>query len=74
MAGAFGFEHDHYALSQKIGERVLLPKVRNAAPETLIITDGFSCREQVRQSAGRHPLHLAEVIAKALNHLPPARH
>ena len=49
MAGPFGFEQDKYALSQKIGERVLLPAVRKAGTETLIVSDGFSCREQIEQ-------------------------
>jgi len=67
MAGAFGFEKDHYEVSLKIGERVLLPSVRNAAPDTIIIANGFSCSEQIRQETDRHPLHLAEVIQMAMN-------
>jgi Fe-S oxidoreductase len=62
MAGAFGFEADKYGISQAIGERVLLPAVRQAAPDTLIVSDGFSCREQIRQATGREALHLAEAI------------
>ena len=62
MAGAFGFEKKHYDLSMKIGERVLLPMVREADPETLIIADGFSCREQIEQVTGRKTLHFAEVV------------
>jgi Fe-S oxidoreductase len=65
MAGPFGFERDKYAIAQAIGERVLLPAVRSAAPETIIVADGFSCREQIRQSTGRRALHLAEVLQKA---------
>jgi FAD/FMN-containing dehydrogenase/Fe-S oxidoreductase len=66
MAGAFGFERgDHYDVSIKCGERVLLPRVREASPETLIIADGFSCREQISQQTNRHALHLAEVIELA---------
>jgi Fe-S oxidoreductase len=67
MAGSFGFEADKFAISQAIGERVLLPAVRAAATETLIVTDGFSCREQIEQATGRRPLHLAEVLKMALN-------
>ena len=52
MAGAFGFEASKYDVSQAIGERVLLPAVRQAASDTLIISDGFSCREQIRQATG----------------------
>jgi len=67
MAGAFGFERGgHYELSQTIGERALLPSVRAAAPDALLIADGFSCREQIAQSGGRRALHLAEVLEMAL--------
>jgi Fe-S oxidoreductase len=66
MAGAFGFEKSHYEISLAIGERVLLPEVRKAAPDTLIVADGFSCREQIRQGTGRRALHLAEVIRRAM--------
>ncbi len=66
MAGSFGFEEEKYDVSLAIGELELLPAVRRAAPETLIIADGFSCREQIAQCTDRHSLHLAEVIAAAL--------
>jgi Fe-S oxidoreductase len=66
MAGAFGFETEHYDVSMKVGERVLLPAVRQASPSTHVVADGFSCREQIRQGAGRRALHLAELIARAL--------
>ncbi|MGE5813800.1 MAG: FAD-binding and (Fe-S)-binding domain-containing protein, partial [Acidobacteriota bacterium] len=66
MAGAFGFESEHYEISMKIGERVLLPAVRNAENGTEVIADGFSCREQIRQGTGRRALHLAELIARNL--------
>ena len=62
MAGAFGFEKELYGLSMKAGERVLLPRVREAALGTLIISDGFSCREQIAQGAKRHTSHLAEIL------------
>ena len=62
MAGSFGFEAEKYDISVKIGERVLLPAVREAGPETLILADGFSCRTQIEQETGRRGLHLAEVI------------
>jgi hypothetical protein len=65
MAGPFGFERGKYAVAQAVGERVLLPAVRSASPETLIVADGFSCREQIRQSTGRKALHLAEVLQLA---------
>ena len=63
MAGAFGFEKgEHYDVSLKCGERVLLPATREADASTLLITDGFSCREQIAQTTDRHALHLAEVL------------
>ena len=67
MAGSFGFEAHKYDVSVAAGERVLLPAVRGAAPDTLIIANGFSCQEQVEQLAGRRPVHLAEVIALAIS-------
>lgn len=65
MAGAFGFEEKHYDLSIRIGERVLLPMVREAPNDTLIIANGFSCREQIEQTTGRETLHLADVVRLA---------
>src|SRR5467141_2312369 len=67
MAGPFGFQKDKFAVSQAVAERVLLPAVRNAAQETLIVTDGFSCREQIVQGTGKRAIHLAEVLKMALN-------
>ena len=66
MAGSFGFDEEKYDVSMAIGELELLPAVRQAPPDSLIIADGFSCREQIAQSTDRHALHLAEVIAIAL--------
>jgi FAD/FMN-containing dehydrogenase/Fe-S oxidoreductase len=66
MAGSFGFEADKYALSQAIGERVLLPAIRSAPPDTLIVADGFSCREQIEHATGRKAIHLADVLQLAL--------
>ena len=66
MAGPFGFERDKFAIAQAIGERVLLPAVRNSAPETIVVADGFSCREQIWQSTGRTAIHLADVLHSAL--------
>ena len=67
MAGSFGFESDKYDVSIAIGERKLLPAVRKAPLSTLIMADGFSCREQISQQTGRHALHLAEVIQMGLH-------
>jgi FAD/FMN-containing dehydrogenase/Fe-S oxidoreductase len=66
MAGAFGFEAHHYRVAMAVGERRLLPAVRAAAPDTVVLADGFSCRTQVEQATGRRPLHLAELLARAL--------
>jgi len=66
MAGPFGFEKEKFGMSQALGERVLLPAVRQADPEVLIVTDGFSCREQILQATGRGAIHLAEAIQLAL--------
>jgi hypothetical protein len=67
MAGAFGFEKGaHYDVSIACGERVLLPAVRGAGRDTLIVADGFSCREQVAQLTNRHPLHFAELLKLAI--------
>ncbi|MFL5344555.1 MAG: FAD-binding and (Fe-S)-binding domain-containing protein [Hyalangium sp.] len=66
MAGAFGFEKSHYDTSQACGERVILPKVRESQKGTLLIADGFSCREQISQGTGRMPVHLAHVLWAAL--------
>ena len=68
MAGYFGYESGkHYEVGKAAGERVLLPAVRKVDADTLIIADGFSCREQIEQGTNRKGLHLAQVIQKALN-------
>jgi FAD/FMN-containing dehydrogenase/Fe-S oxidoreductase len=66
MAGAFGFEKEKYEISKNIGELELLPAVRRAPTDWLIVADGFSCREQIAQETDRHALHLAEVLQMAL--------
>ncbi len=66
MAGPFGFEREKYEVSQQLGERVLLPAVRSAKQDTVIVTDGFSCREQIAQGSRRRAVHLAEVLAAGL--------
>jgi FAD/FMN-containing dehydrogenase/Fe-S oxidoreductase len=68
MAGPFGFDKDKFAISQAVGERVLLPAVRNAPADALIVSDGFSCREQILQGTGRRAIHLADAIQFALRH------
>ena len=66
MAGSFGFEEHKYEVSMRCGERVLLPAVRAAASDQLVIADGYSCREQIVQATGRPVHHLAEVLQMAL--------
>jgi FAD/FMN-containing dehydrogenase/Fe-S oxidoreductase len=66
MAGAFGFAAGTFAVSQAIGERVLFPAVRSASADTLIVADGFSCREQIEQATGRHAIHLADALKMAM--------
>ncbi|HZQ75293.1 MAG TPA: FAD-binding and (Fe-S)-binding domain-containing protein [Burkholderiales bacterium] len=65
MAGSFGFEAEKYDVSVACAERVLLPAVRAADAQTLVIANGFSCRSQIEELSGRRPLHLAEVLAMA---------
>ena len=67
MAGAFGFEAQHYDVSVKIGERVLLPDVRESDEHTLVVADGFSCREQIAQTTRRQALHPAQVLKMAID-------
>ncbi len=66
MAGAFGFAAETYDVSVAAGERVLLPTVRAAGPGTLVLANGYSCREQIEQGAGRKTLHVAELVAQRL--------
>jgi hypothetical protein len=70
MAGSFGFEKDKYDVSIAVGERVLLPQVRRAHDDELIIADGFSCREQIEETTDRHALHLADVLKMAMDKGP----
>ena len=72
MAGYFGYEKGkQYEVGLKAGERVLLPAVRKAGEETIILTDGFSCREQIEQETDRKGLHLAEFLQKAIHQNKP---
>lgn len=67
MAGAFGYENDKYQVSIACGERSLLPEVRKVPVSTIIVADGFSCKEQIAQETSRHALHLAEVLKLGLD-------
>jgi FAD/FMN-containing dehydrogenase/Fe-S oxidoreductase len=69
LAGSFGYEAEHYDISMKIGERKLLPTVRSAEPSTMIVADGFSCRQQIAHGTSRRAMHTAEVLQMALH--PP---
>jgi Fe-S oxidoreductase len=66
MAGAFGYAAETYAVSMAMGELSLLPAVRAAESDTLIVADGTSCRHQIRDGAGREAVHVACVLARAL--------
>ncbi len=66
MAGSFGYDARHFEVSMKMAELALLPAVRSADPETLVVTDGTSCRQQIADGAGRQALHVAQVLAQAL--------
>jgi Fe-S oxidoreductase len=67
MAGSFGFNPEHIEISKAAGELVLLPAIRSANQDTIILTNGFSCREQIEQETGRRVMHLAELLKKAIN-------
>jgi FAD/FMN-containing dehydrogenase/Fe-S oxidoreductase len=67
MAGSFGFEAGKYPISQTIAERTLLPRLRQLPAETVVLADGFSCREQIEQTAGLPTHHLAEAMADAMS-------
>jgi Fe-S oxidoreductase len=66
MAGSFGYEAEHYALSLKIGERALFPAVRALPPGAEVVAMGSSCRRQIADATGHPARHLAEVLADAL--------
>lgn len=67
MAGPFGFDAKHYDVSIAVGERVLLPKVREADERTIVVANGFSCREQIAQTTNRQALHPAQVLKMAID-------
>jgi Fe-S oxidoreductase len=66
MAGAFGYEAEHYEVSMKMGELSLLPAVRAAGPDTVVVADGTSCRHQIADGASRDAVHVAVLLARAL--------
>ena len=66
MAGAFGFEKEHYDISLGIGEQVLFPRIREEADSIVVVAEGISCRQQIEHGTGRQAKHLVEVLAEAL--------
>jgi Fe-S oxidoreductase len=70
MAGSFGYEQEHFETSMKMAELALLPKVRSAGADTIVVADGTSCRHQIRDGAGREALHVARVLQRALKVRP----
>jgi Fe-S oxidoreductase len=66
MAGAFGYEKEHYSLSLEIAELGLAPKIREADPETIICASGTSCREQILHTTNKEAVHPLEIFADAL--------
>ena len=66
MAGSFGYEAEHYAISMKMAEASLLPALRASPQDALIVADGTSCRQQIEHGAGRRALHVARVLEQAL--------
>ncbi|MFE2103881.1 FAD-binding oxidoreductase, partial [Streptomyces sp. NPDC059468] len=75
LAGNFGFERGHHEVSMAVAELGVLPAVRAAAPDSLLLADGFSCRTQIEQGGtGRRALHLAEVLALGLDGPLPSEH
>jgi FAD/FMN-containing dehydrogenase/Fe-S oxidoreductase len=72
MSGSFGYEAKHFDVSMKMAELDLLPAIRAAAPATLIVADGFSCRHQIGDGAGREAMHVARVLDLALESVPPS--
>jgi hypothetical protein len=66
MAGSFGYGKDTIDVSLAMGELSLLPAVRNADTNTIVVADGTSCREQISHGAGREALHVARVLAQSL--------
>jgi len=67
MAGSFGYEVEHYEISRLVGEQRLLPAVRQAGPEDVIVAPGFSCRLQIQHFTGREAVHPAVLLRSLLS-------
>jgi Fe-S oxidoreductase len=72
MAGSFGFEREKYNVSIAAAERAMLPAIRNAGADAVILANGFSCREQIEQCTGRKTMHIAELLAGSLGAISAA--
>ena len=70
MAGSFGYEAEHYEISRLVGEQRLLPAVRQAGPDTVVVAPGFSCRLQIQHFTGHEAVHPAEILRSCLDELP----
>ena len=70
MAGSFGYEKEHFEVSQQVGELSLFPAVRSLPDNTLLVAPGTSCRHQLRDATGRVALHPAQALALALREEP----
>ena len=68
MAGAFGYEKEHYKISMQIAELELFPAVRNAPNDTLIVASGASCRHQILDGLGVRAFHPAEILAQSIGY------
>jgi Fe-S oxidoreductase len=66
MAGSFGYEKEHYAISMQIGELVLFPSVREQADDIILAAPGTSCRHQIKDGTSRKALHPVEILYEAL--------
>ncbi|MCX3063381.1 FAD-binding and (Fe-S)-binding domain-containing protein [Streptomyces beihaiensis] len=73
LAGNFGFEKEHYDVSVAVGEHALLPALRAAPSDTVVLADGYSCRTQITQLSDRRPRHLAELLRDCLRDRPVGR-
>ena len=64
MAGSFGFDVNHYDISMKMGELSLFPTIREQGNDATIVTEGVSCRQQIKDGTGRSSKHLVEILSK----------
>jgi Fe-S oxidoreductase len=72
MAGSFGYEREHYPISEAVGERKLFPAIREREPGTVLVASGFSCRQQIRHFTGVEAVSAMQLIEPLLSSLQPA--